>query len=75
MLLFDPAPPDLHWCRVISDEYIKGICRLDSDWNEQLEKEIPDIDMVKILPPSFIMEEKFQQNCHQVRFPFRLPTG
>ena len=48
MLLFDPAPPDLHWCRVISDEYIKGICRLDSDWNEQLEKEIPDIDMVKI---------------------------
>lgn len=44
MLIFDPTPPNLRWCRLDSEKHIQGICRFDSDWIENLEKEIPGLE-------------------------------
>lgn len=44
MLIFDPTPPNLRWCRLDCGEYVQGLCRFDSDWIENLEKEIPGLE-------------------------------
>ncbi|MDP8214774.1 MAG: hypothetical protein P9M10_06225 [Candidatus Euphemobacter frigidus] len=67
MLLFDPVPPDLHWCRVISDEYIEGRCRFDPDWAACLEKQVPDIERVNIVACKLYHGgEKFNQTVSRI---------